>query len=1035
MIMPKWTDEQFAAIHEKGQNIIVSAGAGSGKTAVLSERVLEHVKSGIDIEDLLVLTFTNAAASEMKERIRRKLMDFPELKNQLDKVELAYITTFDAYAFGIVKKYNYLLNVSKNITIAPSGVIELKKREILNSIFEEKYASKDLLFLKLIGDFCLKDDKEIFESVLSMSSRLDNLYGKSDYLENYLENYYNDFNLDNFILEYTKLIKKKISNIEMAVDYLSSYVSGDYVNKIIELLSPMLMATNYVEIKNNVPEKLPPLPRGSSEEAKVIKSELSSLIKEISALTRYENEAEIKKTIWLTKDYVQAIIQLILEFDKRLMAWKMDNDVYEFIDIAKMAICVLEKNKTIREDLKNKYKEILIDEYQDTNDLQDLFISYIQNNNVYMVGDVKQSIYRFRNANPLLFKEKYDKYSDLNGGMKIDLNRNFRSRKEVTENINLIFNLIMNDEIGGADYISSHQMIFGNLAYDKVNSENYQMEILDYKIPDDKLFSKEEIEIFTIARDIENKVNSDYKIMDKNSSSERSITYGDFVILMDRSSAFENYKKIFEYLNIPLTIYQDKTISNSVDILLIKNIYNIVIGIKDRKFDTLFKYSFMSILRSYLFRLSDAEIFKIISQGLFKETALYEKCLKIAKDFERLNNKDFYNRIIDDFDFYNKVITIGDVNEHIITLNSIGKIASDLCNLGYGPRQFLDYLKEVSEKGLDIKLSLNKESSNSVKIMTIHASKGLEYHVCYFSGLYKKFNIDDLKNKFYFSSDYGILAPYIDGGPKNTILKSLLKSKYLHEEISEKLRLFYVALTRAREKIILVTQVEPNLLSFKSNGVINDEIRENYLSFADMLNSVCNYVTSYIKEVDVSKLGLTKDYNLARKRDFRKFLATDETLVVMDKPCDEIELVNTGFSKKIDNLYANEEKENIEFGLKLHRLLEFINFKNPDYEGIDEGLKTKIQRFIDSGILTGAINIYKEYEFIYEDSGKQLHGVIDLLIEYNDKFAIVDYKLKNMDDKAYENQLLGYKDYIQLISDKPVQVYLYYIMDEELLEL
>ena len=156
--MPKWTDEQFAAIHEKGQNIIVSAGAGSGKTAVLSERVLEHVKSGIDIEDLLVLTFTNAAASEMKERIRKKLMDFPELKDQLDKVELAYITTFDAYALGIVKKYNYLLNVSKNITIAPSGVIELKKREILNSIFEEKYASKDLLFLKLIGDFCLKDD-------------------------------------------------------------------------------------------------------------------------------------------------------------------------------------------------------------------------------------------------------------------------------------------------------------------------------------------------------------------------------------------------------------------------------------------------------------------------------------------------------------------------------------------------------------------------------------------------------------------------------------------------------------------------------------------------------------------------------------------------------------------------------------------------------------------------------------------------------------------------------------------------------------
>ncbi len=1032
--MPKWTDEQFAAIHEKGQNIIVSAGAGSGKTAVLSERVLEHVKNGVDIEDLLILTFTNAAALEMKERIRKKLKAFSELKDQLDKLELADITTFDAYALGIVKKYNYLLNVSKNITIAPAEVIELKKRELLNSIFEEKYATKDLLFLKLIGDFCLKDDREIFDSILSLNTKLDNLYGKRDYLENYLEGYYTDINLGNLIFEYIKLIKKKVSSIETIVDYLSSYVLSDYINKINELLSPLLTASSYKEFKNNIPDKLPPLPRGATLEAKAIKSELSSLIKELRLLTKYESESVIKETILLTKDYVQAMIQIILEFDKRLMAWKRANDVYEFIDISKMAIFVLEENKIIREDLKNKYKEILIDEYQDTNDLQDLFISYIQNNNVYMVGDIKQSIYRFRNANPLLFKEKYDKYSNLNEGIKIDLNRNFRSRSEVTESINLIFNLIMNDEMGGADYISSHQMIFGNLAYNEVKTENYQMEILDYKVPEDTLFSKEEIEIFTIARDIESKINGSYKVMDKDTSSERNITYSDFVILMDRSSAFENYKRIFEYLNIPLTIYQDKTISNSVDILLVKNIYNIIIGIKDQKFDTLFKYSFMSILRSYLFRLTDAEIFKIISQNAFYDTVFYEKCLKIAQDFENMNNKDFYNRIINDFDFYNRIITVGDVNEHIITLNSIGKIAADLSNLGYGPRQFLNYLNDVSEKGLDIKLSLNKESSNSVKIMTIHASKGLEYHVCYFSGLYKKFNIDDLKNKFYFSSDYGILAPYIDGGPQNTILKTLLKTKYLHEEISEKLRLFYVALTRAREKMILVTQLEPNLLSFKSNGVINDVTREKYLSFSDMLNSVYNYILPYVKEVDIEKLKLTKDYNLAKKRDFRKFLANDEALVVVDRPFETVEVVNTSFSKKSHALYSKEEAQNIDFGLKLHNLLEYIDFKNPNYQGIEEPLKAKIENFINSEILIGAVNIYKEYEFIYEQDDMQLHGVIDLLIEYSDRFAIVDYKLKNVNDKEYENQLLGYKNYIQSITNKPAQIYLYSIMEDKLVQ-
>lgn len=1030
--MPKWTEEQTSAIIEKGKNIIVSAGAGSGKTAVLSERVLTHVQNGIEVDDLLILTFTNAAAAEMKERIRKKLSKDKNLKNQLDKVDLAYITTFDAYSLSLVKKYNHLLNISDKVTIIDDSIIRLKKREILNEIFEEYYKKENINFLKLIYDFCLKDDKEVFEGIIKINEKLDNLYNKENYLKEYICKNYNDDIINNYIKEYVTLLNKKNVSIKNMVENLSYHVDYSYIEKLNAILNPLIVAKTYDEFKCNCHIKLPSVPRGSTEEAKAIKKEISVIIKSIETLTKYEDENEIKDTILKTKEYVNTIVEIILKLDEKVNKFKYDNDAYEFIDISKMAINILENNKEVREELKNKYKEILIDEYQDTNDLQNLFITQIENNNVYVVGDVKQSIYRFRNANPLLFKEKYNNYSKYNGGAKIDLNKNFRSRKEVAENINLIFNLIMNDDIGGANYLESHQMVFGNTAYENVNNENYQMEILNYQMPKDKMFSKEEIEIFTIAKDIKEKVENNYKIMDKDSLEERNITYGDFVILMDRSSSFENYKKVFEYLNIPLTIYRDTSVSDSVDIMIIKNIYNLIISINDKKYDTSFKYSFMAIARSYLFNLHDSEILKIISNKIFYETDIFNKCKKIADNLDELTNEEVYERIIYDFDFYEKIVTTGNVNNHIVTLDSISKIVKNVSNFGYSPREFLNYLSEISSKGLDIKLSLNKEDSNSVKIMTIHTSKGLEYHVCYFSGLSKKFNIDDLKSKFYFSNDYGIITPYIDNGPKNTILKTLLKQKYIHEEISEKLRLFYVALTRAREKIIMVLELKENPLAYKDNGIIDDETRLKYLSFSDILNSVYPYLDQYIKNVNIEKLNLTKDYNLKKKSDFVGLLNKKEKIEVEEYKNEAKEIISSRFSKDVHKLNTNEETENINLGLKMHELFELIDFKNPDYTNID-GFKTrKIKKFINSGILDNVINLYKEYEFIYEKDDKEMHGFIDLLVEYQDSYAIIDYKLKNTSDETYIKQLNGYKEYIENITGKNTKVYLYSIIDEKL---
>ena len=1028
--MPKWTKEQTEAIHQTGTNIIVSAGAGSGKTAVLSERVLTKLKRGISLDNLLILTFTNAAAAEMKERIRKKIIE-ANLTNELPKVDTADITTFDAYALSLVKKYSHYLNISKDLSIVDSSVMSLEKKHLIQNIFDEYYQNQNSKFLKLIDNFTLKDDKKIIEYLLKLNTSLDNLYNKDDFLQNYIDNYFNESQMDSYINEYMHLIHSKQKSIKNTIHSLSFYVDGTYIEKIETTLTNLLTNKEYDKIKLSFPGRLPNLPKGSEEEAKNIKQELNNLIKELKELTKYKDINYIKNTILKTKDYTEIIIEILLKLDKQLNKFKKEKHVYEFIDIARMAINLLKENDDIKERLKNKYSEILIDEYQDTNDIQETFISYIEKNNVYMVGDIKQSIYRFRHTNPELFKTKYESYSKNINGLKIDLNKNFRSRDEVLNNINEMFNQIMDSDIGGANYIATHQMIFGNTAYNEIHKENYNMEILNYESLEDKSYTDEEIEIFTIANDIKNKIQSKFQIMDKDTNKPKQLEYKDCAILIDRSSKFELYKKIFEYLNIPITIYRDKAINNSDEIILFKHIYNLILS---DKIDINFKYSFTSIARSYLFNMSDEEIFQHLKINDFKETEIYKNCQTLKQNINEFTNETLIRSIIDTFNIYQKMVTIGDIKQRITIIDSLIKVAQNCDKLAYQITDFYEYLNEVLKEGLDITLALNKEDSNSVKIMTIHASKGLEFPICYFSGLSKKFNIDDLKNLFYFSDKYGFIIPYFDTSPKTTILKTLMKNNYIKEEISERIRLFYVALTRAREKMILIAKMEEGL-EIKDNGVVDDSIRLKYLSFQNILNSIYSSLKKYLTNIDLSTINLTKDYNLSKKSMFKNTFSTVKLLEVHELNIPKVEITKSNFSKISHTLYTKEEKQNIDLGIKMHSILENINFKSPNLTNLTDFEKRKVTAFINSGILKDTKQIYKEYEFIYEENKEEFHGIIDLLLIKEKENVIVDYKLKHTTDEAYLKQLNGYKNYIENITNKPTKIYLYSILDEKLVDL
>ena len=1026
--MPSWTKEQLEAINEEGKNIIVSAGAGSGKTAVLSERVIKKLEK-TDINKLLILTFTKEAANEMKERIRKKIKKNESLKKQLDLIDSAYITTFDSYALSLVKKYYYLLNISPNIGIIDASIINIKKEEYIDEIFDKLYEEKNILFEKIIKDFCIKDDKDIKRYIIELNNKLDLKLNKEEYLNNYMKNYFSEETINKNIEKYVNLIKEKIKEINNLLYDIQILVEGKYYEKLIEVLNPLLNSSTYIEFKNNSSIKLPQLPRGSEEELKEKKEELKNIIDYIKELTIEESELKLKENILKTKDYIEIILYIIKELDKKIYKFKEKSEMYEFNDIAKMSIKVLEQNENIRLELKNYYNEIMVDEYQDTNDIQEKFISLIENNNVYMVGDIKQSIYRFRNANPNIFRNKYNNYEKLKGGIKIDLLKNFRSRYEVLDDINLIFNLVMDDKIGGAEYKKTHQMVFGNNTYIEEGKieEKHNFEILNYKY-EDKTYTKEEIEIFTIATDIKNKIENHYKVFDKDNLEVRDIEYKDFCIIMDRNTEFPKYKKIFEYMQIPLTLYQDEVLTLENDILVLKNIMNFIIKINKKEYDTNFKYYFTSIARSYLFRLNDDEIFNIFQEKDFYNNEIF----KISNNLENLTNEEFIIEIVDKFNIIEKTISTGNIEASMIRIEYLLNLSKNLTELGYTPYELADYIKEMVEGKNEIKYSLNTSAGNNVKIMNIHKSKGLEFHICYYSGLHKAFNISDLKQLFTVDNELGIIAPYVDKTPKETIYKYLLKDKYMKEEIAEKIRLFYVAMTRCKEKMILVTSLTDKEKN-KINNLVEDNIRLKYKSFLDILNSIKENIKEYIVDIDLDKQNITKEYNEIKENNYQKLLQKnniklDKRKIKIDSKIEE----EKHFSKTINKLITKEEYKNMEFGDYLHYLLEIIDFKNPDLKDIDNFYKEKINNFLNQELLKNIkeANIYKEYEFINETNNETYHGIIDLMLEYNDHIDIIDYKLKNIEDNAYQEQLNGYKNYIEKKFNKKTNIYLYSIIDD-----
>lgn len=1003
----RYTDEQLEAITTPVYNTMISAGAGSGKTKVLTQRVFNHLANNIDVDRLLVLTFTNAAAAEMKQRVIKLLVEDnsldPDLKKaQLNKIDSAYIMTFDAYSLFLVKKYHQLLNVDKDIDIADSNIINGITDKFLDEIFEQQYVSNDI-FKDIISKYCVKDDDVVKGFVKSLNKKLDLIYDRDNFIKTYNDLFFSTSHLNDELDSYTSLLFQKLKQVDELLNKISEL---DDLNRFFNNWQGINNLSSYEEIRSYVANIAPVRKKNKEEydeDALALKDKIKDIIKEINELTKYD-KSTLFNDVLINKDYVNCLLDLAEELNRRINIYKKENNFYDFIDIAKLAIEVVDKNDEIRESIKDNFYEILIDEYQDTSDIQELLISKISNNNVYVVGDIKQSIYRFRYANPDIFRTKYENYSKGINGKKIDLTNNFRSRFEVLRDINLFFNRTMSSSVGGADYTRGHQLIAGNLSY--LKDDRYTCEILSYD--KQKGIDNAYIEAQLIADDIKSRVNT-FKLKD------HLCDYRDITILMDRSSKFDVFKEVLTANNIPTFIETEEKMSESDLLTVIRSIFKLLVN-----YD---KHAYISLERSFLCETSDEDIFNNITNNNVFNSNTYNKLNTIKNNIDTKTISNILDEIMESFDVYSKLVKIKDVHASNVKIDYLYQLANNLNNLGYTYRDFNDYLVDVFDREDDIKFRIGSEVENAVRITNYHKSKGLEYNVVYYPCLSYKFNEQDKKGDFLFDKNHGIIMPaFINNrGLRDTFIKELYKYNYDLEDIGEKIRLFYVALTRAKEKMIIVNSFDEKIEPIDNN--LDDVTKASIKNYSSMLTYIMNDLSDFIINKDIPEIK----ENIIQKDLFTTLTKSNKLTLKPNIKVIPQEVATSHFSKQA-GLITKDILDKMEIGTKIHYYLEMLDFKNPDYTNVDSKYINKIKEFIDSPLLENIkeAKIFKEYEFM--DDGK--HGFIDLLLEYEDKIVIIDYKTKTIDDVHYDEQLNGYRTYIESLSSKPVYCYLYSIIDE-----
>ena len=882
----KWTEEQQKVISLRDRNILVSAAAGSGKTAVLVERILSKItdpEAPVDIDRLLIMTFTRAAAGEMKERISSAIEsalyedpDNEHLQRQSTLLHTAQITTIDGFCAYIIRNYFHLIGLDPGYRTADEGELKLLREDVTGKLLEDYYSEKQEKYEKFVECFASgKDD----EALGGMIQKLYEMAMSNPFPEEWLDACLDDYKIETTEeLRETKCIKllwkaavdeletaehlareaRKLCDAPDGPNLYGEALDSDllFIRKLkktaeerdYNVLAQLLEKPSFARLSG---KKMPEADEQKKQRIKELREEEKEILRELGQKYFQGTEEEILDMLKCSREPLEMLVELTRQFAERFGKAKREKNILDFTDMEHFALKILMKKEDGQMqmsqaaiELSEKYEEVLVDEYQDSNLVQELLTTAVsgwvnQRKNIFMVGDVKQSIYRFRLARPELFMEKYKSYSVEDGEeQRIDLHKNFRSRAQVLESVNFIFRQIMGENLGGIAYDKDAALYPGADFPAGGSREFVKTEVLLVEKDGAELEEEagdqnaQELEALAIAQRIQGMVGRE-EIVDKKTGKYRPVEYGDIVILLRSAYGWsETFREVLASQGIPVYCTSRTGYFSALEIITVLNYLKVC----DNPLQDI---PLTGVLRSPMVGCTSQELAQIrvlYPQGLLwdsveqyvksreegydaAEKPLMEKLQRFLELLEKVRNMATYTPvhqlilfILKETGYGNYARALPGGEQRYANLSMLVEKAMAYEKTSYrGLFNFVRYIEQLQAYEVDYgEVNLAGAGSTAVEIMTIHKSKGLEFPVVFAAGMGKQFNFQDLNARLLIHPELGLGTDAIL--PEKRIIasslnKQMVRRELLKESLGEELRVLYVAMTRAKEKLILTGAV------------------------------------------------------------------------------------------------------------------------------------------------------------------------------------------------------------------------------------
>ena len=1018
----KFTPEQQRVIELHNSNILVSAAAGSGKTAVLVERIIRMICDGehpADIDRLLIVTFTNAAAAEMRERIAAGITARLEtdpgnehIQKQSALLHNAQITTIDSFSLFLIRNHFNEIGLDPDFRVADEGEIKLLQQEVLAQLLEDAYAGQFVpeapeQFHACVEYFCPGGRESVLEQhILNLSRYAGSFPWPAEWLEE-RKNDYAAGDMEALVhSDYGQYLTERVNRtVEGCLEKLREvkrlcelpdgpYMYGELTEAEIEQLERLTSCKDLEEQAAKVPTvTFGRLPSKKDDSVDPAKRELAKAIRNSVKDTLSDlSESYFKTPLELAveqgkacREPLRILLDLVLEFDRRLLAAKQERHLIDFSDMEHYALQILLKREKVEEsggtgtdrtetkyrivpsdvamEYRQYFQEILIDEYQDSNLVQEYLLSAISGEeegryNRFMVGDVKQSIYKFRLARPELFLEKYDTYQETGDLCRIDLAKNFRSRIQVVDAVNDVFSRIMSRQIGGIAY-DDKAALYPGANYPAAEDPAYGSEALLIRKPEkgereESGIGEQHAEGAGVLVDYDNvrqlealaitarikQLKGSLKVMEKSTGELRPVRYSDMVILLRTTSGWdEEFKKILEQQGIPVYITSKTGYFGALEVQELLQFLRVLDN--PRQDIPLF-----GVMQSVFGGFTQEEIAQIRSGGeghSRKRMTLYEALKEVAQSgrtveegeeisagesageeaelsqkadtfLQRIGHyrdltpftsiRDLLQRILDDYDYLNYVTALPAGSKRRANVEMLLTKASAFEKTSYfGLFHFIRYMEQLEKYDVDYgEADTLDENADVVRIMSIHKSKGLEFPVVFVSGLSKRFNMQDANQSLIVDMDLGVAVDYVDSVRRiknKTLRRAVLSAKMKEDNLAEELRVLYVALTRAREKLILTAVLDKADEKWELAQMTGQE-RLTYLDFCeagsymDFLLPILPQTGIAVKTLRTEDLAveeLREQLRMGDRREQLRLIACGETTLTGDPEENERKLM------------------------------------------------------------------------------------------------------------------------------------------------